>query len=738
MSTLFPTLYADRVHRGERAVVDEAATPLLSNAPPLSSYSSSSSIPIRPSNPADWRRPRPPTLPVLPFLSPSHPSHPSYASAESSHPPQSDDSKADSAVYESPFSAFSSYQSDHSSPPDSLHSFSSPPYSPPTLLSSVLSSARRSVRAVVRWPVEHRRPLCAALLCAVVVATSGGEQVLRKALASCMYNYRYFLYLASSLASLLLASSLCVFHSHAVKAHWREHGFPWLYVAVIVVLDCAHCLCLILAVGVLPGPLALMLPQLLLPATLLSGSALGQGMRREVMWGCGLMLFALMLITLVSIDASASPSSDALTPTPAELDLNVLLMLIAVAGGAASYHVKRAMLTTHRVDVNVMNAAVGLGQVVLGLIIAPAAMRMQYVGTSRYEGIDGRPRGEEEGRGGGGGGGQGASRGAAPPVAGEVGTGSSASSGGKALSSSSSHAVSSSLSSAAAASSSLPSSSSTSAPSSSSSSSSFATSFPSPSSSAPSSSSLFPPSWTSSVLSAGLALSSSYLSPPTSGSPLSPLDLPVIPSTDYLPSPSHGRVHHSSSHWSAILNLHHATLCLLGINSEYGDDCSPSFGASAQLVLPFLLLQFLLFVALCIASQCAVHALQRMQAEVEKDEQGPISSPLVLPGALLGALFVALVALSPSSPMAGRLPWHQQRLLQWPWLLFPSAALLCAGAVLCSLAHERRTREVNAWEHVEALMKDTAGRSRSLDARDARDRRPPRRIDGDDRNRGRR
>ena len=338
---------------------------------------------------AAWRRGSPaPVIPVSPSLSSSL-LRPADATVTS---------------YESPMSGLSSYHSDYSSP-------LSPPAAPqspsPPLLLRMLASSLSSLVTILRWPCSHPEQSLLLLLSLCIAASSSMEQTLRKTLTSSLYNYRAALFLASAFASCLLSCSLCALQWRQLKGAPLQQGLPLLPLLLLVLLDSCHCLFLFLSMAVLPAPLALLLPQLLLPCTLLSSALIhSQHMERAPLLGCLLVLLSLALATASTVQSLPVSSSDAFSLSSRELWCNIVLMLVATLAATASYHSKHRLLCRHSVQPQLLNAVVAAGQLVLAVVAVPLAIRLQYLGTNRYSAAQraaGGGGGESEGAGGGGG-----------------------------------------------------------------------------------------------------------------------------------------------------------------------------------------------------------------------------------------------------------------------------------------------------------------------------------------------
>ena len=696
--------------------------------------------------------------PVLPFPSPSRAATVTLNEVDGEAP------------YESPFSAFSAYQSDYSSPGDTLHS-AYPPYLNATNRSplwqswsavvAAIASVLSSVYAVSMYPATHPQQTAVAVLCVGLLLSSSGEQVTRKLLASSLYNYRYALFLLLSLASALLSTVLTLARWRSIRPYLSLSSLPpFLHMLLLVLLSAVASLLLLLSTAILPAPVALLFPQVLLPLSLLAARWwTRRQVKRDVSLGCALILLAIgTLIATAIYEAEAEVGSDAFVPSRAEICWNLLLLAVSVALSAAVWQVRASLLCAYEAHPLVMSTLVGWGQLGVGLLLAPVALWLQYLGTDRWRGVS---------HGGAGGG-----------VVGDLGnsTLSSSSTGADSISSavllSSSMYSSQSLSMSASPSStgaSAPSSSSTTTEPSSSSastapySSTSATSSPLASSSyllstaaagssssvhtatvssitslssaslltstaataTAASSSLVPPSLSSSVLSV-LTLTSSYLFtlPATSTLSVSPtlssyprLLLPVIPSPDYLPAPTATATpEHHSFHASTLLNLQHFSRCMLfAHDSEYGDTC-----ASPMPLLPVAAV----FVLSCLTTQYAIAALSKRSSG-----GGGVSGVLAV-----AAVLAALCFVLPAVGVSGWLPYHQRVLLDgisgggsgigsgwWDGGLFGvCVVLLCVGCWLCGRQVTSAEVGVNVWERVEALMREQETARGSEDSRERR------------------
>ena len=765
-SFLYPasrTPYASAAHD-----LDHAAAPLLShNQQPRSYHTAADSLQRTSEAKEEWvrgeteveegrrnthRNPPPRAnnkrphyaAPILPFPSPSRADTVPLTELEGETP------------YESPFSAFSAYQSDYSSPGDTLgsayaayaHSHNRSLLSTCwTSAATAITAAVSSVYAVVTYPATHPQQTVMAALCAWLLLSSSGEQVTRKLLASSLYNYRYALFLLLSLFSALLSTLLMLAQWRSVRPYLSMSSLPpFLPVLLLVLLSAVASLLLLLSTAILPAPVALLFPQLLLPLSLLSARWWARRqVKRDASLGCGLIMLAVAALTASAVyQAEGHHAHDAFVPSRAEVCWNILLLSVSVLLSAAVWQVRASLLCAYDAHPLVLSSLVGWGQLAVGLVISPAALWLQYLGTNRWQGVS------HTGAGGGvvvSGGNSTLSSsstsvdvnsGAAPSTSVSsltVVSSSSSSSPAAELSSSLSSDSTALPSSTTSASSLVDSSSylsstgastaiSESASSSTSTASSFSTSLSSASllaSTASASSSLVPPSLSSSLVSI-LSLTSSYLFAPPAASTLSGshalspphprLLLPVIPSPDYLPSPTAATTpDHHPFHGSTLLNLQHFSRCLLfAHDSEYGDTCS-----SPVPLLPLTAL----FVLSCLTTQYAIAALGKRSS----GGSGGVSSVLVV-AAVVAVLCFALPAVGVSE----WLPYHQRVLLngltggEW-WdggLVALCVVLLCVGCWLCGRQEERTVAGVNVWERVEALMREQETARGSEESRERR------------------
>ena len=688
--------------------------------------------------------------PILPFPSPSR-------AFTVTH------SDGDEVPYNSPWSAFSAYQSsDYSSPGDLLDSAYSP-YGQQRESSwmtkcwaglvNAVGAVWATLQAVVTYPVTHPQQTAMALICTALLVSSSGEQVTRKLLASSLYNYRYALFLLLSLVSAMLSTLLTALQWRTIRSYLALSTLPPLLpVLLLVLLSATASLLLLLSTAILPAPLALLFPQLLVPLSLLTTRCWARRpVTRDVALGCGLIVLAIGALSASAVaQADAHSTSDAFIPNRAEICWNILLLVLSTLLSAAVWRVRTALLCAYETHPLVLSSLVGWGQVGAGLLCAPAALWLQYLGTDRWHGVD------HASVGGGGlivGGAGNVNQSSSstgldssssayqsyPSSTGSSSSSSYTSSSADYLWSSSTSSTASQLTSSSYVSSSAEASSTGMNPSSSSSafdadtSSTLLSSITLLSSTASSaSSSLVPPSLTSSLASI-LSLTSSYLSlthssPPPSASShaLSPYEhllLPVIASPDYLPHPSPtNTVSHPPFHASTLLNLEHFTRCLFtGYNSEYGDTCTTPGTA------PDLLPLVAAFVVSCLAGQWAMAALaKRSAADGSGSGGGGMAS-----GMLASAAVVAVLCfVSPWPGVSSWLPYHQRVLLDsvvgsgagwWDgWSLGVCVVLLCVGYWLCHRQEERVVAGVNVWERVEALMREQETVRGSEDSRDRR------------------
>lgn len=84
-----------------------------------------------------------------------------------------------------------------------------------------------------------------------------------------MYNYRWFLVELVSLLSLFASAITVLVKRREIAATTTLASLPLKTLFYMAVLDTVHAMCLMLAFGVLPGPLAMLLPQLSVPIVLL-------------------------------------------------------------------------------------------------------------------------------------------------------------------------------------------------------------------------------------------------------------------------------------------------------------------------------------------------------------------------------------------------------------------------------------------------------------------------------------
>jgi hypothetical protein len=122
----------------------------------------------------------------------------------------------------------------------------------------------------------------------VVVVTATAEQILRKAILTQLYDFRWLFSQLLTLATFLLCAV-------GTAAHWsrfrtlcqhQRGSMRWSTLALVGALDAVYSISMCVAVSVVPGTLTVLIPQLLLPLTLFT-SALFSWCRHQPSHGGG-------------------------------------------------------------------------------------------------------------------------------------------------------------------------------------------------------------------------------------------------------------------------------------------------------------------------------------------------------------------------------------------------------------------------------------------------------------------
>lgn len=246
-------------------------------------------------------------------------------------------------------------------------------------------------------PFTVRRVTLVALLVSIALAHSG-ELVLRKVVASSLYNYRWFLYESVTMLTFLLAAVVALFKFRTVRHFLAHHGMPYRFLLLSSLLDATHALALVLAVGVLPSVWGVAVPQLVVPFALLFRFFVTDGERvgRWGLLGSTLLVggvLALVIPHLLSYEPCISSAKSSAAELRTELLINVLILVVGAVPAAASAIYKQSYLQHHSMDIYLMNAAVSGLQLLWGLALAPLALELQYLGNSGVQ-QHGRARSE--------------------------------------------------------------------------------------------------------------------------------------------------------------------------------------------------------------------------------------------------------------------------------------------------------------------------------------------------------
>jgi hypothetical protein len=237
---------------------------------------------------------------------------------------------------------------------------------------------------------------------------SSGELISRKILATNLYNYRWFLVEFIFLLSFLVSVALFAFNFGEIRASIRSVGIPLKALIILAVLDAFHSFLLMISIAVIPAPAAILIPALLIPFTLLFRFFRHAGFaeqhflcRQRYLIGSILVFTGVFLSILPGLikyhpclpgDLTREESADLIENDPQayaqsqlyssrsqiEILLNIIILVVALIPAAASNVYKHTLLSTQHVNLHLLNAATGLFAVLLGLVIAPFIIHLEF------------------------------------------------------------------------------------------------------------------------------------------------------------------------------------------------------------------------------------------------------------------------------------------------------------------------------------------------------------------------
>jgi hypothetical protein len=96
------------------------------------------------------------------------------------------------------------------------------------------------------------------LCCVALLALNVAELSLNKVVLTFLFNYRWFFIMLISAISFIGSSIIYFLNRNDVTKEMRD--ISKIRFCLIALLDAMHHMCLTISIGVLPGPLALLLP----------------------------------------------------------------------------------------------------------------------------------------------------------------------------------------------------------------------------------------------------------------------------------------------------------------------------------------------------------------------------------------------------------------------------------------------------------------------------------------------
>jgi len=249
----------------------------------------------------------------------------------------------------------------------------------------------------------------------LIALSSGIEQSSRKLLAANLFNYRWFLFELASLTIFVVTGlTCCWWERNKVKHSIKHHGVPIKFLMATSLLDALHSLALLVAIGILPVSWALLLPQLLIPITILFRSLIHKGWRcftshgsSTSIVGCSLVLLAAGMIMLPDLmHFESCPALDIKEEVPArggaggaqyvtfhpeskllrrELLVYASVLVASLIPNALSHLYKQSFLQSNPVHLPLMHAGLSGGQLVWGALLAPFVIELQYAATTAVQ-----------------------------------------------------------------------------------------------------------------------------------------------------------------------------------------------------------------------------------------------------------------------------------------------------------------------------------------------------------------
>lgn len=223
------------------------------------------------------------------------------------------------------------------------------------------------------------------LFAVVVIFSSTGEQVLRKILASNMYNYRWFLVQLFALFAFIQTGICLLFQvcqcSSRTKTSFEYSrsifaNIPLKSFFFMAILDTGQSLLLIISLGILPPTLSVLLPQIVVPFTLFYQSFRSSQYSCYSLVGAFLILggcisaFILEIIYFRACNGSQSRG---------QILLNGCILIVGAIFGAISCTYKNTCLQTNNISIHAFNWATSGLQFLAGFVIAPLGVELQYI-----------------------------------------------------------------------------------------------------------------------------------------------------------------------------------------------------------------------------------------------------------------------------------------------------------------------------------------------------------------------
>lgn len=215
--------------------------------------------------------------------------------------------------------------------------------------------------------------------CTTVTIASAAELIFRKVLATNLFNYRWFLVELLAILTFIVCGIMTMINSEDIG-----NRIPWSYLPLrtfvfTAILDAVHSNFLTVSIGVLPGSLSVLIPQTIVPLTLMIAFC------SHSEQSCQGYTFLASTIIFVGIFLSFVPTLIQFEPcyadgkSEAEFSSNVGLLLMSCIPAAISTVYKQVSLAEHPVDITVMNMMTSGFQIIINLIIGPVSLQLQYM-----------------------------------------------------------------------------------------------------------------------------------------------------------------------------------------------------------------------------------------------------------------------------------------------------------------------------------------------------------------------